>query len=176
MKKINYIASKKLAIYARRKFSPNDNDKKYHKVTDHCHYTGKYRATAHNVCNLRYKTAKDIPILFHNGAKYDYHFIIKELAEKFKGQFESLGENTEKYITFSVPIKKELENNKIISYKIRFIDSFRFMPNSLSSPADNLAEGLRNDKCPDCKFCLEYISIKGNQLIFKSLKCILIKV
>ena len=37
---------------------------------------------------------------------YDYHFIIKQLAEDFKGQFECLGENKEKYITFSVPIKE----------------------------------------------------------------------
>ena len=33
-----------------------DNDKKYHKVRDHCHYTGKYRGAAHSICNLRYKT------------------------------------------------------------------------------------------------------------------------
>ena len=28
------------------------------KVRDHCHYTGKYRAAAHNMCNLRYKIPK----------------------------------------------------------------------------------------------------------------------
>ena len=38
----------------------------------------------------------------------DYHFIIKEVPKEFDGQFECLGENTEKYITFSVPIKKSL--------------------------------------------------------------------
>ena len=36
------------------------------------------------------------------------HTIIKKLAEEFEGQFECFGKNTEKYITFSVPIKKEL--------------------------------------------------------------------
>ena len=45
--------------------------------------------------------------MFHNGATSDYHFIVKELAEEFEGEFECLGESTEKYITFSVPIKKE---------------------------------------------------------------------
>ena len=45
--------------------------------------------------------------MFHNGPTYDYHFIIKELPEEFEGEFECLGENTEKYITFAVPIKKE---------------------------------------------------------------------
>ena len=39
------------------------------------------------------------------------NFIIKELAKEFKGKFECLGENTEKYVSFSVPINKELENN-----------------------------------------------------------------
>ena len=34
------------------------------------------------------------------------HFIIKELAEEFKKQFTCLGENTEKYIIFAVPIEK----------------------------------------------------------------------
>ena len=46
--------------------------------------------------------------MFHNGSTYDYHFIIKELADEFEGEFECLGENTEKYITFSVPLKKEI--------------------------------------------------------------------
>ena len=43
----------------------------YHKVTDHCNYTGKYRGTAHSICNLRYKTPKEIPVVFHNGSTYD---------------------------------------------------------------------------------------------------------
>ena len=77
-------------------------------------------------------------VVFHNGSTYVYHFIIKELAKEFEGQFECLGENTEKYITFSVPIKKQVAkkdkdgNDKFrkISYKIKFIDSFRFMSSS----------------------------------------------
>ena len=59
--------------------------KKHYKVRDHCNYTGKYRSVAYNSCNLRYKTPKEILIVFHNGSKCDYHFIIKELAEEFKG-------------------------------------------------------------------------------------------
>ena len=31
------------------------------KVRDHCHFTGKYRGAAHNMCNLRYKIPKNIP-------------------------------------------------------------------------------------------------------------------
>ena len=43
------------------------------------------------------------------------------------------GENTEKYVTFSIPIKKEHGNGKTITYKIKFIDSFRFMQSKLSN-------------------------------------------
>ena len=131
------------------------------KVRDHYHYTGKYRGAAHNNCNLNYKESKEIPIIFHNGSTYDYHFI-KELAKEFTGQFECLGENTKKYITFFVPSKK---------HKLKFIDSFRFVTTSLSSLANNFCDGLYNDKCTDCKSCLAYISTKDNQLIFKCLKC-----
>ena len=97
----------KVCYICKRIFSTDYNNKKYHKVKDHCHYTGKYRGAAHDISNLRYKIPKEIPVVFHNGSTYDYHFIIKELAEEFEGEFECLGENTEKYITLSVPINKE---------------------------------------------------------------------
>ena len=39
----------------------------------------------------------EIPIFFHNGSKYNYFFIIKELANEFEGPFECIGENSEIY-------------------------------------------------------------------------------
>ena len=110
-------------------------------------------------------------MVFHNGSTYDYHFIIKELAEESEGQFECLGDNTEKYITFSMPIKKELDNGQSITYKIKFIDSFRFMAGSLSNLADNLSEGLHCDKCTDFKSCPDYMMLKDDQLIFRCFEC-----
>ena len=153
--------------------------KKNFKVKDHSHYTGKYRGAVHGICNLRYQLLKEIPVLFHNVSTYDHHFIIKELAEEFEREYECLGENTEKYITFSALIKKEITkinkdgNDKImkISYKIKFTDSFRFMSSSLSSLVDNLSEGLHSDKCTDCKFCLDYMITKDDQLIFRCFEC-----
>ena len=56
-------------------------DNKYCKVRDHCHYTGEYRGAAHSICNLKYSVPKKIPIVFHNGSNYDYHFIMKDLTE-----------------------------------------------------------------------------------------------
>ena len=150
----------------------NNNDKKNYKVRDHCYYKGKYRGAAHNICNLRYKVAKEIPIVFHNGSTDDYHFIIKELVKEFEGNFEYLGENTGKYITFSVPIKKKIENKDLeITYKIKFIDSYRFMSSSLSKLVDNLSEGIHNNKCLDCKCCLDYIKIKNEKLLLKCFNC-----
>ena len=68
-------------------------------------------------------------VVFDNGSTYDYTFVIKMLAKEFKGQFECLGINTEKYITLSVPIYKKLHNGKSNKYKIKFIDTFRLMQN-----------------------------------------------
>ena len=101
--KIHYN-KQKICYICKKEF--NINYEKNYKVRYHCHYTGKYRGAAHNICNLRYKVPKEIPIVFHNGSTYDYHFIIKELVKKFEANFECIGENTEKYITFSVPIKR----------------------------------------------------------------------
>ena len=78
----------------------------YQKFRDHCHYTGEFRGAAHSICNLNYKVPQELSVKIHNRSTFDYHFLIKELAEEFKGEFECLGENTEKYITFSVLIKK----------------------------------------------------------------------
>ena len=77
-------------------------DKKYRIVRDHCHYTGEHRGAVLSIYNLKYN------IFFHNGSNYDYHFIIEELAEEFTKQFTCLGENTEKCITFTAPIEKEV--------------------------------------------------------------------
>ena len=52
-----------------------------------------------------------------------------------------------------------------------FIERFRFMSSSPCCLADNLAEELHNNKCNDCRSCLEYIKAKDKRLIFKSLKC-----
>ena len=74
----------KVCHICKKGFSNNEGDKKYHKVKYHCYYTGKYIGAAHDICNLRYKTPKEIPIVSHNGSTYDYHFIIKELVEELE--------------------------------------------------------------------------------------------
>ena len=165
-----YHNKQKICYICKKEF--NNNDKKQQKVRDHCHYTGKYRGAAHNFCNLRYKVPKEIPVVFHNCSTYDYHFIIKELVKEFEGNFECLGENTEKYITFLVPLKKKVKNKDIeITYKIKFIDSYGFMSSSLSKLVDNSSEGIHNNKCVDCNSCLDYIKTKNKKLLLKCFNC-----
>ena len=121
----------------------------------YCHYTGEYRGAAHSICDLKCSAPKNIPIVFHNGSNYDYHFIIKTLTKEFKKQFTSLGENTEKYLNFTVPIEKKVMRinkngeriTKNISNILQFIDNARFMASSLSNLVNNLCEGIHRNKC-----------------------------
>ena len=49
----------------------------------------------HSICDLKFNVSNEIPVVFHNGSKYDYHFIIKELANESEGQFECISKNNE---------------------------------------------------------------------------------
>ena len=119
--------------------------------------------------------------------------MIKELAEEFKKQFTCLGENTDKYITFAVPIEKvviRIDKNgeeiaKNISYILQFIESARFMASSLSNVVNNLSDRVHKIKCnyghddENCGICgfkykyfnlfLGYTNFKDDLLEYKYL-------
>ena len=78
-----------------------------------------------------------------------------------------MGESTEKCITFSVPIYKENDDSKTITYRLRFIDSYRFMSASLSDLVNNVSE--INNK--DCKIYMEK-KILNRDVILSNLKII----
>ena len=138
----------------------DENYKNKGKVKDHCYYTGKFRGAVHSKCNLNYKFPKDTPIIIQN-ASCDTYFIINQLAEEFKGKLYCIGENMEKYITFSVPIKEEYEDGRTITGKLRFIDSFRFMFASLSDL--NNMSGIFNSM--QWKSCMEKIKLIRNVVL-----------
>ena len=146
-KETEFYEKQKVCYVCEKEFSIG---KKYHKVRGHSHYTEKFRGATHNSLNLRYKILKEIPIVLHDGSVYDYHFIIEQLPIEFKGKIDYSGENTEKYITFSAPIYEKYDNDETITYKLNFMDSFRFMSTSLSSLADNLSE-IYEKECELCK-------------------------
>ena len=98
------------------------------------------------------------------------------MAIEFKGKFDCLGGNTEKYITFSTPVYEKNDNDETITYKLKFIDSFRFMSGSLLSLVDNLSEINKKE----CKSCMErnnikseykFIEFKNNRLNYKCKEC-----
>ena len=148
-KETEFYEKQKVFHICKKEFCTDYDDKNefklYCKVRDHCHQTRKFRGAAHSICNLRSKTPKKVPVVLHNGSTYYYHFIINQLAKEFDGQLECLGENTEKYITFSVPIKKELDNGKTITHKLRL------RADKLSNLVDNLSEIYKKE----CKACIE---------------------
>ena len=45
------------------------------------------------------------------------------------------------------------------------------MAMSLSKLIDNLSEGIHNNKCADCKSCLDYIKTKNEKLILRCFNC-----
>ena len=53
-----FYEKQKVCYICEKEFSADKNDKKYHKVRDHCHYTRKFREAAHNNCNLKHKIQK----------------------------------------------------------------------------------------------------------------------
>ena len=95
------------------------------KVKDHCHITGKYRGSAHRVCNINVELNHKISILFHNLKNYDSHLIMQELG-KINFETNVIPNGLGKYMSFNI-------NNKLI-----FIESFQF----LSSSLDSLVKGL----------------------------------
>ena len=105
------------------------------------------------------------------------HFAIKKLAE-CKGESECLGENTENYITFSVLLKRENDNDNDtkITYKLKLIDSYRFMSTSLSNLVNNLS-GVYDKECKKCmernkvRLDCEFIGFKNGRFNYKCKEC-----
>ena len=80
-------------------------------------------------------------------------------------------------IIFHLPIKKEYDNSKTITYKIIFIDKLRFMPTSLLELVDNTSGIFNSIKCKSSiekiKIISEccFVGLKTNKLIYKCKEC-----
>ena len=101
------------------------------KVRDHCHLTGEYRIPARNTCNINVRQADGnfIPFAFHNCSNYDCHMFFKRLVDlkKDKVKFKIIPKTNEEYISVKYGC-------------IRFIDSYRFLSESLDKLVKNLDE------------------------------------
>ena len=135
------------------------------RVRDHCHFTGKFRGAAHNICNLKFKKPKFTPVFFHNLSGYNSHLFVTKLG-KSEGDITCIPSNEEKYISFSKLIQigtylDKDKNEKEIIHEVRFLDSAKLMASSL----DSLVKNLGNDKLHNVRreFCgkTDLISGKG---------------
>ena len=131
------------------------------KVLDHAHIgrEGKGRDVnyACNRCNLTYTSLRmdklTIPILIHNSMNFDTHFIIQKLYRYIDKSVKVLARSSEKFITLN------FENFHII-------DSFMFLPTSLSNLANLLSENGTTDFIQTKKYIkkkelLPYVIRKG---------------
>ena len=98
------------------------------------------------------------------------------MAKELKGSIECIGENTEKYIPFSITINKKFKNGKPIIYRLKSIDSYRFMNKPLATLSDDLSE-INNKKCRKCSERYDksspctFINLKNGRLQYKCLEC-----
>ena len=102
------------------------------KVRDHCHLTGKHRGPAHNTCsaNVKQKDSNFIPFALHNFSNYDCHMFFKRLVDLKNDK-----------VDFIIIPKMNAEYISVTYGCIRFIDSNRFLSESL----DNLVRNLDGD-------------------------------
>ena len=84
-----------------------------------------------------------LPVIFHNLQGYDAHLFIKQLS-RLPGLLNCIPSTEEKYISFSKKIKvdeyryKHNGENVSLYFKIRFIDSYKFLQTSLANLVRNL--------------------------------------
>ena len=112
----------------------NEELTKENKVIEHNHYDKKYRGAACQSCNTKEgKASKIIPVIFHNGSGFDFHFLIEELMkhEDKYNKVTVLAKNAEEYISIDF-------GNR--SYNLRFLDSYRFLQGSL----DDICKGIED--------------------------------
>ena len=118
-------------------YGTNDNFNNI--VRDHCHVTGKYRGSAHEICNLNFQLTDKIPVVFHNLKGYDSHFIIQEIGNivKERAHVDAKGNKREMRINV-IPCNMEKYLAFMLGRYLLFIDSFQFMSSSLSNLVNNL--------------------------------------
>ena len=97
------------------------------KVRDHDHFNGFYIGPAHRSCNLKRNRQKQVKIFMHNGAKYDFHFIVKALARK---DIKNL---------YILPFN--MENFRMIKFNsFVLLDSIAFLQSSLAQLSQDLKD------------------------------------
>lgn len=140
------------------------------RVRDHCHFTGKYRGVAHAHCNLLYQDSRTVPVVMHNLSGYDAHLFIRKLASQIRGDISIIPVNAEEYISFTKVVENSTPGfdykEKI---KLKFIDSFRFMPESLAKLASLIPTKEKRillSECAKKKYTSEQIAMLERKCVY----------
>ncbi|XP_065639695.1 uncharacterized protein LOC136072408 [Hydra vulgaris] len=146
LKKMKFTTEDKNNFNNAEKCHICEEELKEDRVRNHCQITGKYRGAAHKDYNLQFKIPKFIPFFFYNITGYDSHLFIKKLLKG--GKINRIPNNEEKYISFSKEIQLgEFINtegkNVEVKKELLFVDSFKFMSDSL----DGLVKNLTKEQC-----------------------------
>ena len=111
------------------KHPPLNKGKNREKVPDHDHLKPRENllGASHSYCNLARQNRRFfIPIIIHNGANYDWHFLIREFLKHKKYQIKPIAKTASKFISFTWGV-------------FHFIDSRRFLNASEEKLANQLA-------------------------------------
>ncbi|KAB0790736.1 hypothetical protein PPYR_15666 [Photinus pyralis] len=118
------------------------------RVLDHCHWSGVMRGISHSTCNLQLQNPNFVPVFFHNLTGYDAHMFVKCLALENEN-IDVIATNKEKYVSFTkhISVDQIVENGvpKNVIWRIRFVDSFRFLGSSLNVLSKNLSDSECNE-------------------------------
>jgi hypothetical protein len=96
-------------------------------VTHHNHLTGEIIGAACNECNLKCKQVKFTSVIFHNLKNFDAHILCETLGQFKQHKLTCIAQNSERYVSFSLG-------------KLRFLDSYQFLPSSLGTLVDDLKQ------------------------------------
>lgn len=123
-------------------FDPCVEDVSLKKVRDHDHFgDGSYLA-AHSKCNLLRKHRNFLSVFIHNLSNYDCSLFLRALAKDTTRRITVIPCSREKYISFSqsfcVDSFDKNEKRKYVQFSLRFLDSYKFLPEKLSTLAEEL--------------------------------------
>ena len=103
--------------------------------------TQKYRGSAHQDCNLKFRLTDKIPVIFHNLRGYDSHFIMQNIGQLAKTHTYKNKKGKECQVNINaIPNNMETYNAFMFGNNLSFIDIFQFMSSSLDKLVINLPD------------------------------------
>jgi len=157
-----YVCDEPFASYeeCEQYYKEHKKPHKKRKVKDHCHFTGKYRGSACNECNLQLKVKRVVPAIAHNFKGYDSHFLVQILGTDSPfDDIKIIPTNTEQFLQVTGKMGC-VENNMM---EVKFMDSMCH----LSSGLDKLVKLLSDDDLVSTKEFIRSLSTDDDDFAVK---------